>query len=94
MRFSAEELDAVRARAALAGFAVGAWIGQAAVDTAGGRGSVAAGLPDLLRLHADVVRTQQMAAASGVEMARVEGLLLRLDAVIDVVTSEFERGRR
>lgn len=94
MRFSADELDAVRARATLAGFAVGAWIGQAAMDATGGRDAASAGLPDLLRLHADVVRAQQMAAASGVEMARVEGLLFRLDAVIDVVTSEFERGRR
>lgn len=94
MRFSAEELDAVRARATLGGFAVGAWIGQAAMDATDGCDSVSAGLPDLLRLHADVVRTQQMAAASGVEMARIEGLLLRLDAVIDVVTAEFERGRR
>ena len=64
------------------------------MDTTGGRGSVPAGLSDLLRLHADVVRTQQRAAASGLELARLEELLLRLDAVIDVVTSEFERDRR
>ncbi|MDN5919518.1 MAG: hypothetical protein L0I76_31205 [Pseudonocardia sp.] len=94
VRFSTEELDAVRSRAALAGLAVGAWLGQTAMDAAAGRDGASAGLPDLLRLHSDVVRTQQSAAASGVEMARVEGLLVRLDAVIDAVTAEFERGRR
>lgn len=94
MRFSAEELDAVRARATLAGFAVGAWIGQAAMDATGERDSASAGLSDLLRLHADVVLTQQAAATWGLETARIEALVYRLDAVIDAVTAEFERGRR
>ncbi|MDN5914211.1 MAG: hypothetical protein L0I76_03740 [Pseudonocardia sp.] len=94
MRFSAEEFDAVRTRARLAGLAVGAWVGQVAMDAAGRRDSASAGLPDLLRLHADVVLTRQVAAASALETARVEALLRRLDAVIDAVTAEFERGRR
>ncbi|MBW0100903.1 hypothetical protein [Pseudonocardia sp. KRD291] len=64
------------------------------MDAAAGRDGASAGLPDLLCLHSDVVRTQQAAAASGVEIARIEGMLLRLDAVIDAVTAEFERGRR
>nr|WP_130289985.1 hypothetical protein [Pseudonocardia sediminis] len=94
MRFSTEELDAVRSRARLAGLAVGAWIGQAATNALEAQRNAATGLPDLLRLHSDVVRTQQMALASSVDVARVEELLLRLDAVIDAVTAEVERARR
>ncbi len=86
LRFSDAELELVRERARLAGMAVGAWIGQVALDVA--RGSDAVGLPDLLRLHADVVAVERAAAASGGDHAKqVVGLLARLDAVIDLVVA-------
>jgi hypothetical protein len=46
----------------------------------------------LLRLHADVVLAGQVAGSDGVEVAeRVAGLLVRLDAAVDLVVAEFER---
>src|SRR4051794_27816633 len=47
VRFSSAELGLVRDRAALAGLAVGAWVGQAAIDAAEGSTSRSIGLPDL-----------------------------------------------
>ncbi|MGD9990526.1 hypothetical protein [Pseudonocardia sp.] len=93
MRFSESELRAVRERAALAGLAVGAWIGETVLNVAR-RGEVSVvELPDLLRLHADVVQLQQAATGDVGTDQQIRRLLTRLDAVIDVVTAEFERGR-
>ncbi|GAA3040650.1 hypothetical protein GCM10010464_00230 [Pseudonocardia yunnanensis] len=60
------------------------------------RGTITSiGLPDLLRLHADVTLAAQMAGSHTVEVAeRVACLLARLDVVIDLVVAEFERGSR
>ncbi|WP_344252574.1 hypothetical protein [Pseudonocardia hydrocarbonoxydans] len=93
VRFSDDELAAVRERAALSGLAVGAWIGQVVVDVAAGSARVAVGLPDLVRLHADVVALHR---AAGGDEARggIEGLLARLTAAIDVAVAEQEGGRR
>ncbi|QJY47775.1 hypothetical protein [Pseudonocardia broussonetiae] len=87
VRFSDAELAVVRERAAAAGLAVGAWIGETVLDTAEpGSGSVWA-LPDLLRLHADVVAVQR---AGAVGDGRLEALLVRLEAVVEVAAVEFE----
>ena len=90
VRFSDDEMEAVRARAALAGSAVGAWIGHAAVLAASGGMAPPVGLPDLLRLHADVVLLQRVGETTD---ERVAEMLARLDAVIDVVVAEMGRGR-
>ena len=81
-------------RAALAGLAVGAWIGAAAVDVAGAGGLGTLGLPDLLRLHADVVSLERAAATGGVGHDAVVALLGRLDVAVDAVVAEIERSRR
>ncbi|WP_344722870.1 hypothetical protein [Pseudonocardia yunnanensis] len=95
VRFSSAELGLVRERAALAGLAVGAWIGQTAIEAAEGGTSTSIGLPDLLLLHADVVLAGQLAGPDAPEVAeRVACLLARLDAAIDLVVAEFERGSR
>lgn len=96
VRFTEEEFAAVRARAELAGLAVGAWIGQTALDAAGETQHSAVGLPDLLRLHADVLLVAQrfgdgQLGGTGADVAdgggreRVADLLERLDGVIDAV---------
>ena len=85
----------VRERAALAGLAVGAWIGQTVLDAAERGWTAAASPSDLLRLHADVVLLGRTAAAAGIAVEeQVHVLLVRLDAAVDVVVSELERGRR
>jgi hypothetical protein len=94
VRFSDAELSAVRERAALAGLAVGAWIGQTVLEVARRGEAPPAELPDLLRLHADAVLVQQAATGDVGADEEVRRLLARLDAVIDVVVAEFERGRR
>jgi hypothetical protein len=96
LRFSDAELALVRERAALAGLAVGAWIGQTVLDAAAGREASTASPLDLLRLHADVVLLGQTAAAGDVAIEEhVRVLLVRLDAAVDVVVGELvERGRR
>jgi hypothetical protein len=95
VRFSSAELGLVRERAALAGLAVGAWIGQVAIEAAERGTSTSVGLPDLLRLHADVALAGQVAGSDAVEVAeRVACLLTRLDAAIDLVVGEFERDQR
>lgn len=96
VRFTEEEFAAVRARAELAGLAVGAWIGQTALDAAGDSQRSAVGLPDLLRLHADVLLVAQRLGDGQLEDAGadvdhaggrewVAELLERLDGVIDAV---------
>jgi hypothetical protein len=94
LRFSDAELVLVQERAALAGLAVGAWIGQTVLDVAQRGDVVSLRLPDLLRLHADVVLVERAASAGGVVDAQVGHLLARLDAVVDVVVAELDRGRR
>lgn len=91
LRFSDAELVVVRERAGLAGLAVGAWIGQTVLDVVQ-RGEVASlELPDMLRLHADVVAVGRLAAAGGVVDARVGCLLARINEVVDSVVAEIER---
>ncbi len=85
VRFSDAELAVVRDRAASAGLAVGAWIGQTVLDDAGRSGSVWA-LPDLLRLHADVVALER---AGIVDRGRLDQLLVRLEAVVETAAAEF-----
>ena len=95
VRMSDAELEVLRARAAMTGLAVGAWVGQMAVLAAGDEIAVSVGLPDLLRLHADVVSVERAAAVAGVATGgRVAEMLDRLDAVIDVVVAEMGRVRR
>jgi len=50
------------------------------------------GLPDLLRLHCDVVRLEQ--ATLSADDAAIRGLMQRLDAAVDAVVAELDRGRR
>lgn len=90
VRFSDAELAVVRERAAAAGLAVGAWIGQTVLDTAEQRNGSVWALPDLLRLHADVVAAQR---AGAVEDGRLAALLVRLEAVVEVAAAEFEARR-
>jgi hypothetical protein len=73
----------VQARSQLAGLAVGAWIGQLAVDAA----AEDTPLVELLRLHADVVA----AHVAGLPANEAARLLSRLDRAIDELVS---RGRR
>jgi len=94
VRFSDAELGLVRERATLAGLAVGAWIGQMAIEAAEGGATSSAGLPDLLRLHADVALVAQLSGANEAFSERVAHLLARLDAAIDLAVSELERGSR
>lgn len=81
LRLSEEEFALARTRAELAGLAVGAWIGEAVLDAAHGEHR-AVGLPDLLRLHADVTLVAGLLDNS--ERAdQVAELLGRLDRAID-----------
>lgn len=90
VRFSDAELAVVRGRAASAGLAVGAWIGEWVLDDSqGGSGSVWA-LPDLLRLHADVVAVER---AGVVDRGRLDELLVRLEAVVETAANQFEARR-
>ncbi len=84
VRFSTAELALVRERADLAGMAVGAWVGEAALGAAEG-----VGLVDLLRLHADVVAAREV----GVDAEDVARLLGRLDEAVDVVVAAVGRPR-
>lgn len=103
VRFTEEEFAAVRVRAELAGLAVGAWIGQTALDATTGSQHGVVGLPDLLRLHADVLLVAQQlgdgrhesaegdvsqsAGKVGERVERAAKLLERLDRVIDDVVA-------
>jgi hypothetical protein len=90
VRFSDAELAMVQERAESAGLAVGAWIGQTVLDDAGrGSGSVRV-LPDLLRLHADLVA---VARSSSVDHGRLDELLIRLESVVQTAAAEFEARR-
>lgn len=94
VRFSDSELEAIRARAALAELAVAAWIGQVAAAVASGELDGPAGLPDLLRLHADVVVLERVVAATDAQVGdRVVAMLVRLDDAIDAVVAEMGRVR-
>jgi hypothetical protein len=94
VRFSDAELVLAQERAALAGLAVGAWIGQTAIGVALHGSETVHGLPDLLRLHADVVAVERAARATGAECDEVAELLGRLDAAVDAVVVELDRARR
>lgn len=83
VRFSEAELAAVQERAALAELAVGAWVGQAAVEACDPDSTGSAGLPDLLRLHADVVAV----AGSVDNRDTLERLLGRLDAAVQAIAT-------
>jgi hypothetical protein len=91
VRFTEAEFVVVRERAAWAGLAVGAWIGATVVADARCEGPVTVDLPDLLRLHADVVAVRERADGAGKDELAV--LLCRLDVVIDAVVAEVERQR-
>lgn len=82
VRFSDAEPTLVGARAALAGLAVGAWVGATVLDAAHVGGSLVA-LPCLPRLHADVLTVERATAQVGVGHAEVVALLVRLDTVVD-----------
>lgn len=91
LRFSEEEYALARARAELTGMAVGAWMGEAVLDAARG-GHRAAGLPDLLRLHADV--TLAAGLLDGGERADAAAELLgRLDHAVDSAVLAAGAGR-
>lgn len=82
VRFSDAELTLVGERAALAGLAVGAWIGATVLDVARAAGPSVT-LPDLLRLHSDVLTVERATTRVGVGREEVLALLVRLDTVID-----------
>ena len=82
VRLSDQEFAVVSERAQLAGLAVGAWIGEVAVGVARGDGRDSA-VPDLLRLHADVVAASRL--VGGARSARVVELMERLDRAVDAV---------
>lgn len=92
VRFSDAEWDLITGCAGDAGSAVGAWIGQLAVDAATGRAG-AVGLPDLLRLHGDVLQLQSLFPGDVIERRALQELMARLDAAVDAVITEVE-GRR
>ena len=83
VRFTQAEFDTVRDRAGLAGLSVGAWIGVSVLASANPAEYVV-GLPDLLRLHADVAAMRLGSVGEG-ERARLDELLTRLDAAVDIV---------
>ncbi|MBW0134953.1 hypothetical protein [Pseudonocardia abyssalis] len=82
VRFSESERRKLDDAARLAGSALAAWIGDAALRVADGRGE-GTGVIDLLRLHADVVGFASR--ATGSDAADAHRLLIRLDAAIDAV---------
>lgn len=90
MRFSDDELELIQERAALAGLAVRAWVGQAVLEVASG-GPSSVGLVDLLRLHADVLALERVADGRGKEVAV---MLVRLDVAVDRLVAEVGRTRR
>ena len=90
VRFSDAELEMVRGRAALAGLATAAWVGQTVVEVANG-GSAPLGLVDLLRLHADVLALERVADGRDREVA---AMLARLDVAVDAVVADVGRTRR
>lgn len=94
VRFSEAELALARERAELAGLAVGAWVGQTVTEVACHGAESLPGLPDLLRLHADVLALERAAGATGVVHEQVAELLIRLDAAVDAVVAELGRARR
>ncbi|MCX6462667.1 MAG: hypothetical protein NTW05_03590 [Pseudonocardiales bacterium] len=81
LRLSEEEFALVRDRAESAGMAVGAWVAELALGACRG-GVRAGGVPDLVRLHADVVAAGRL-EPDGEQSARVAELLDRLDDAID-----------
>ncbi|MDN5751313.1 MAG: hypothetical protein L0H64_22890 [Pseudonocardia sp.] len=94
VRFSDAELVVVRERAGLAGLAVGAWVGQTVLGVAKRGSDIVVGLPDLLRLHADVVSVERAARAVGAEQVNVAQMLVRLDAAVDAVVADLDRPRQ
>lgn len=94
VRFSDAELVVVRERAALAGLAVGAWVGQTVLGTATCGSDAVVGLPDLLRLHADAVSVERAARAAGARHEDVVKMLVRLDVVVDAVVAKLGRSLR
>ena len=88
MRLSDEEWSQVTSRAAEAGLALGAWIGEVVVEASAGH-RVSALLPDLLRLHSDVLRIDDLSPAG-----ELRGLVRRLEVAVDAVVAEIERGRQ
>lgn len=92
VRFSDAELELVGQTAALAGFAVGAWIGGTALEVARS-GGLAVGLPDLLRLHADVLVVQRAADRAAVGRVELLALVQRLEAAVDAMVADVGRKR-
>lgn len=85
VRFSESELRKLDDAARLTGAALAAWIGDAALRVADGRGEESGVVGLLLRLHADVVGFASR--ATGSDAAEAHRLLLRLDAAIDAVAA-------
>lgn len=94
VRFSDAESVLVRDRAAVAGLAVGAWIGETVLGIAMRGADDPVGLLDLVRLHADVVAIERAARATGTRPEDVVEMLVRLDAAIDAVVAASDRARR
>ncbi|MBW0119159.1 hypothetical protein [Pseudonocardia abyssalis] len=94
VRFSDAELVLVRDRAAVAGLAVGAWIGESVLGVATRGADNSVGLLDLVRLHADVVAIERAARSSCTRPEDVAEMLVRLDAAIDAVVAASDRSRR
>lgn len=94
VRFCDAELALVGERAALAGLAVGAWIGATVLDVARAGGSSVVTLPDLLRLHADVLAVERAATRAGLGREEVLALLARLDIVVDEIVERARGDQR
>ncbi|MHA6783977.1 hypothetical protein ACVGOW_23730 [Pseudonocardia saturnea] len=94
VRFSEAELVLVRDRAAGAGLAVGAWIGETVLGVAARGAENPVGLLDLVRLHADVVAIERATRATCTRPGDVAEMLVRLDVAIDAVVAASDRARR
>ena len=100
LRFSEDEYRVVEAAANADGLAVGAWLGTIALRVLAEPGDdmgcadvrVVVGLPELMRLHADVVALSAQGGADVTVAAR--RLLGRIDRVVDLLVQQADRRHR
>lgn len=100
LRFADDEYRVVEAAATAEGLAVGAWLGTIALrvlaepgDERGGADvGVVVGLPELMRLHADVVALSAQGGDDVTVAAR--RLLGRIDRVVDLLVQQADRRTR
>lgn len=88
VRFTDAEFEQVHELAALAGAAVGAWIGERVLAASDQQ----VGITELLRLHADVTAIREVVGPA--EFRRLDALLEHLDAAVDAVVRAAVGGGR